>query len=940
MLQRAASNAYSWWWASHVRTKQSKWLEQSLQDIEEKVQSTLKLLEEDGDSFAKRAEMYYKKRPELINFVEESYRAYRALAERYDHISKELQNANNTIASVFPEQVQFAMEDDDDFASPKILKNILQPHPTNNVPMVPKLPSRDLKSLLTSASKKLGAKKSSKETSTNKTPQKSGLRKSEALEEIDKLQKEILALQTAKEFVKNSYESGLNRFWEIENRITELQERVFSLQDEFHVGKIIEDDEARTLMAEAALKSCEEALTQLQEKQEKLTKEARAEFKRVEDAREKVKSLKKKYLPDQQGEENKPNNKDESVKARESPKDSNPEEKQEMELLRMKIKEHFMVGIKGSLTMTELAEKVDELASKVINLETSVSSQTALIDRLKTETDDLQAQIRTLEDDKTTLIDGKNTLTVRLREIEEKLSVLQDLNQNVENQNNNLQIHFTGAHCSLDQLSEKLHGVKPDEEVEYMETLEEEDREESSVEVNTPKELGKHEKKPSPGDGSVKAAKLVELMGDDNNEKILTVSVNDRGKKEEEKVRHLTSNTDAGSVSEKQEDPKSLDKVDKHSLNTEPPEETEEKYDEPNWQQMLLNGLEDREKILLTEYTSILRNYKDVKKKLGDVEQKNRDSLFEMTVQIRDLKSAIGKRDEEIQSLREKLSQNKDLKEVNGSISILLDDRNVKPEATEESMVNRAVEVPKEDEDVKLVLIGQHQSVLSPIEEKFRMHIDALLDENLDFWLRFSTSFHQIQKFKTGFQDLEAEISKLKEKDKSNQEGSTKAPDIKSDLRPIYKHLREIQTELTHWIEQSALLKEELQRRFTSLCSIQEEITEALKDGAEEEEMKFTSHEAAKFQGEVLNMKQENKKVRVELQVGLDHVTALQNDIEKTLEMLNDEFELSGSKKQSSGQSRVPLRSFIFGTKPKKKSIFSCMHHRKYNELRTAGLPM
>ena len=30
MLQRAASNAYSWWWASHIRTKQSKWLEQNL----------------------------------------------------------------------------------------------------------------------------------------------------------------------------------------------------------------------------------------------------------------------------------------------------------------------------------------------------------------------------------------------------------------------------------------------------------------------------------------------------------------------------------------------------------------------------------------------------------------------------------------------------------------------------------------------------------------------------------------------------------------------------------------------------------------------------------------------------------------------------------------------------------------------------------------------
>lgn len=33
MLQRAASNAYSWWWASHIRTKQSKWLEQNLQGL-------------------------------------------------------------------------------------------------------------------------------------------------------------------------------------------------------------------------------------------------------------------------------------------------------------------------------------------------------------------------------------------------------------------------------------------------------------------------------------------------------------------------------------------------------------------------------------------------------------------------------------------------------------------------------------------------------------------------------------------------------------------------------------------------------------------------------------------------------------------------------------------------------------------------------------------
>jgi hypothetical protein len=33
MLQRAASNAYSWWWASHIRTKQSKWLDNHLQGV-------------------------------------------------------------------------------------------------------------------------------------------------------------------------------------------------------------------------------------------------------------------------------------------------------------------------------------------------------------------------------------------------------------------------------------------------------------------------------------------------------------------------------------------------------------------------------------------------------------------------------------------------------------------------------------------------------------------------------------------------------------------------------------------------------------------------------------------------------------------------------------------------------------------------------------------
>ncbi|EXB56010.1 hypothetical protein L484_018799 [Morus notabilis] len=59
-------------------------------EMDKSVKRMLKLIEEDGDSFAKKAEMYYQKRPELISHVEEFYRMYRSLAERYDHVTGEL----------------------------------------------------------------------------------------------------------------------------------------------------------------------------------------------------------------------------------------------------------------------------------------------------------------------------------------------------------------------------------------------------------------------------------------------------------------------------------------------------------------------------------------------------------------------------------------------------------------------------------------------------------------------------------------------------------------------------------------------------------------------------------------------------------------------------------------------------------------------------------
>ena len=404
----------------------------------EKVQIVLKLIEEDGDSFAKRAEMYYKKRPEIIHFVEESYRAYRALAERYDHISTELQNANTTIASVFPEQVEFAMDEEEEDTTPRFQKKTTEV-PKSNIPVVPKVPTKDLKSNVTSATKKLQHRKTFKTAAaTTTTVAKSGLNKAEALQEIDKIQKQILTLQTEKEFVKSSYENGLAKYWEIENQIKEMQERVFSLQDEFGEGMVIEDDEARKLMAEAALKSCVETLAQLQEKQEKSTKEARVESQRIKDAREKFESLKGAFHGDQTSQQ-KPHARDRSMKIEELTSldqevGSVTQERKELELLREKIKEHFEVGSNASLTVTEMAEKIDELVNKVVSLETAVSSQTVLVKRLRTETDELQAQIRNLEDDKAILIDGSNNLSYKLKEMEEKLHTVQDLDHSFENQ--------------------------------------------------------------------------------------------------------------------------------------------------------------------------------------------------------------------------------------------------------------------------------------------------------------------------------------------------------------------------------------------------------------------------------------------------------------------------------------------------------------------------
>ncbi|XP_042037706.1 kinase-interacting protein 1-like [Salvia splendens] len=903
MLQRAASNACSWWWANHIRNKQTKWLEQSLLDMEDKVQCMLKLIAEDGDSFAKRAEMYYKRRPELIDAVEDSYKAFKALADRYDIISKELQNANNTIATVFPDQVQLSMDDGDDDCPPT---KPIQKAPTKstNIPKAPKASMDSLKSFINNASKQFQPKKtfSSKSKARPKPPTpKSGLTRDEAAREIDRVNKEILTLQTVKEFCKSSYENGLAKFYEIENQIAEMQEKVSLLQDEYEVEDVIDDGEARTLMAEAALKSCKETLSELQEKQENSAKEAQDESKKINEARDQLQSLRQDCIDDEQYEDM-PDTDRQDVTL------GFIQELNDMETLTSD--KSIDLSSSAALTVTQLAEKIDVLVNKVINLETAVSSQTVLINTMRSESDELREQIKQLERDKEQPVGDMHSLSNRIKELEDKLSRLEELDSNVEAHNSKLEAYFSHCRCSLDHLSEKLATLRLDEEAE------EADSSQSKHEKSKKKKKKESKKKDKSKKKETRDEKEVPVSDEADIEVATEVNMDDAGDDGgDENVSSLEKKQDVGML--------------KPHTNEEDPMPYQVDESDLSWQQLLLNGAEDRDKILLREYTTILRNYKDVKRKLSDTEKKDRDIEFDFTMQLRELKQAIMKRDQEIQHLKQELTLvqgNKDgKKEEEGESQSESADESGKQEPGTQDLGM------EEKENFIQMIFKVNPPGISAVEERLRMMIDAILDENLDFWLRFSTAFHQVQKFKSEAQDLIDEIKKLRRKKK--QEGGITSQ-LKSEVRPIYKHLREIQTELTMWLEQRVSLKDELKRRFTSLCSIQEEITTALKEGVEEDEIMFSSHQAAKLQGEILSMKQENNKVREELQTCLDHVSQLQLDIEKNLRQLNREFSICTDQPQlqhAISRSKIPMRNLIFGTKVKKQkqSLFNFMHTNK-----------
>ncbi|KAF0923838.1 hypothetical protein E2562_007697 [Oryza meyeriana var. granulata] len=860
MLQRAASNAYSWWWASHIRTTQSKWLDTTIHEMEDRVKAMLKLIGADGDSFGKKAELYFKSRPELINHVEEMFRSYQALADRYDRISSELHKANHTIATAFPDQIQFSMQEGDGEGFQKAISGI----DLSNFKF-PALEGLPMGSCGTSRGTSPVLKRNQMHRRIT-----SHMNKDNAHEEIDKLQKQILVLQTEKEFLKTSYDSALGRYLDIERQVVELQDEVCSLQDAFSTGAAIEDNEARALMAARAIMSCEDTLVNLQDQQNRSSEEARTEFKRFIEAKKKLDTFKDECGQPSTQIDEPGNSGKELIHAMPSGGGDDSVQNEirfDLQEVCQKVKE--LIELHPEVSVADLADKVDRLVEKVIDLELATISQNAQIDRMRTEIDDLHKRLQALEEDKSALVADSSKLVDRLKQVEEVLQAVQQIGKSIQNGTENIHKEMTATCSELADFVEKLH-------------------------------------EPEPQNSDFMNSSLVSKCQEEDSE-----VTNQYAKKQ-------TPNSLDGSKNE----------VDKHDKGPEGPL-VQEHPDS--------NGSDGEEKILLEEYASVLQSYKGTEQNLSEIEKKNQEYHTKSISELKDLKSANAMKDKEIHSLRRMLSSlqrkmNASAPEMNAS----------SPENVEKSEETSKISTAPITEDKEIAEIKEYikqcqveeQLSLSIAEEKFRAEIDRVLEDNLDFWLRFSTSYHQIRNFQTSFDKLKAEMGKLI--DSQAQCGADGVPIsyqvAKLESAVLEKKFRDLNTDLQVWMEKNVLLKGELENRFSSLCGIQEEISK-ITALDKSDEVHFTPFQAAKFQGEVLNMKQENNKVAKELEAGLDHVRSLQVEVGRVLLKLRENLELSIARSNRAQQNfrnlstkaGVPLRTFLFGTKPKKPSLFSCM---------------
>uniref|UniRef100_A0A0A9FZ49 NET2A-D/KIP1-like alpha-helical domain-containing protein n=1 Tax=Arundo donax TaxID=35708 RepID=A0A0A9FZ49_ARUDO len=214
---------------------------------------------------------------------------------------------------------------------------------------------------------------------------------------------------------------------------------------------------------------------------------------------------------------------------------------------------------------------------------------------MRTEADELHKRLNNLEEEKAALIGDSSMLSERLKQVEEVLQTIQHIEKSVHCENGNIHKQLTETCSSLTDFVEKLDAPLSKEIVDSSQESKGTSSEEDSDEPGT-------------------------LSG--------------------------PFQGDSGTAG-KSVDEESLDSFD---ISNEAQEE--ESDGTLGWQQLVLNGLEGKDKILLKDYASILRNYKDTKKQLSEIEKKNREYHREAISEMKELKSANAMKDDEIRSLR------------------------------------------------------------------------------------------------------------------------------------------------------------------------------------------------------------------------------------------------------------------------------------------------
>ncbi|CAN8311066.1 unnamed protein product [Cochlearia groenlandica] len=235
---------YSWWWDSHISPKNSKWLQENLTDMDSNVKKMIKVIEEDADSFARRAEMYYKKRPELMKLVEEFYRAYRALAERYDHATGVIRHAQKTMAEAFPNQdpMMFGEESLVGSSADEFDPNTPESYPHIRAPVYPNESFGSSFSHMSTVKRNIAFMEEGQGLKTGKA--RKGLnfndadgygRNAKVLSESERASKaeaEIVALKDALSKVQAEKEASLAKFDQNLERLTTLESEVSHAQED------------------------------------------------------------------------------------------------------------------------------------------------------------------------------------------------------------------------------------------------------------------------------------------------------------------------------------------------------------------------------------------------------------------------------------------------------------------------------------------------------------------------------------------------------------------------------------------------------------------------------------------------------------------------------------------------------------------------------------